>query len=103
MKGDNTSLRDAIIAAGLHTREAALRRVYIIKIEGEKVIPTKVDLFALLYKGKMKYNLNLAPGDIVVVPSTVPTEINRALNTLLQPVFNAASVDALLYGRRIRE
>lgn len=100
MKGDTISLRDAIIAAGLHTREAALRRVYIIKIEEEKVIPKKVDLFALLYKGRMKYNLNLVPGDIVVVPSTVPSEINRALNTVLQPVFNAAAVDALLYRNR---
>lgn len=100
MKGDSISLRDAIIAAGLHTRDAALRRVYIIKIEEEKVIPEKVDLFALLYRGKMKYNLNLVPGDIVVVPSTVPSEINRALNTLLQPVFNAAAVDALLYRNR---
>lgn len=100
MKGDSISLRDAIIAAGLHTREAALRRVYIIKVEDGKVIPQRVDLFALLYKGKMKYNLNLAPGDIVVVPSTVPSEVNRALNTLLQPVFNAAAVDALLYRNR---
>lgn len=100
MKGDSISLRDAIIAAGLHTRDAALRRVYIIKIEEEKVTSKKVDLFALLYKGMMKYNLNLAPGDIVVVPSTVPSEINRALNTLLQPVFNAAAVDALFYRNR---
>ncbi len=100
MKGDNISLRDAIFAAGLHTREAALRRVYIIKIDEKRVIPKKVDLFALLYKGRMKYNLNLVPGDIVVVPSTVPSEINRALNTLLQPVFNAAAVDALLYRNR---
>lgn len=96
MKGDNISLRDAIFAAGLHTREAALRRVYIIKIDEKRVISKKVDLFALLYKGRMEYNLNLVPGDIVVVPSTVPSEINRALNTLLQPVFNAAAVDALL-------
>lgn len=100
MKGDSISLRDAIIAAGLHTRDAALRRVYIIKLAEEKVILRKVDLFALLYRGRMKYNLNLAPGDIIVVPSTVPSEINRALNTLLQPVFNAAAVDALLNRNR---
>lgn len=100
MKGDNLFLRDAIVAAGLPTREAALRRVYIIKFDAGKLIPKKVDLFALLYKGKMKDNLNLVPGDIVVVPSTVPSEINRALNTLLQPVFNAAAVDALFYRNR---
>lgn len=95
MKGDSITLRDAIVSAGLPTREAALRRVYIIKLAEEKLILKKVDLFTLLYRGKMKDNLNLAAGDIVVVPSTVPSEINRALNTLLQPIFNAAAVDAL--------
>lgn len=99
LKGDSIFLRDAIIAAGLHTREAALRRVYIIKLAEGKVIPKKVDLFALLYRGSMEYNVNLAPGDIVVVPSTVPSEINRALTTLLSPLLNAASADALLYQR----
>lgn len=98
MKGDNISLRDAIVAAGLPTREAALRRVYIIKFDAEKIIPKKVDLFALLYRGRMKYNLNLVPGDIVVVPSTVPSEVNRALEQLLSPLFKAAVVERL-YNR----
>jgi polysaccharide export outer membrane protein len=100
MKGDVISLRDAIAEAGLPTREAALRRIYIITYGPKKPTCRKIDLFALLYKGKLKYNIDLFPGDIVVVPSTVPSEINRALNTLLQPVFNAAAVDALLYRNR---
>ena len=102
MIGDAISLRDAIVAAGLPTREAALRRIYIIKYDPQKLTSSykKIDLYALLYKGKMKYNVDLFPSDIVVVPSTVPSEINRALNTLLQPVFNAAAVDALLYRDR---
>lgn len=99
MEGDSIPLRDAIAAAGLPTREAALRRVYIIKFDSEKVTHRKVDLYALLYKGRLKYNLNLVAGDIVVVPSTVPSEINRALTTLLSPLLNAASADALIYQR----
>lgn len=99
LDGDSITLRDAIAVAGLPTREAALRRVYVIKFNAEKVTHKKVDLFALLYKGRLKYNLNLIAGDIVVVPSTVPSEINRALNTLLSPLLNAASVDALIYQR----
>ncbi len=98
MKGDVLSLRDAIVDAGLPTREAALRRIYIIKYAPKKPNFRKVDLFALLYKGRMKYNIDLFPGDIVVVPSTVPSEINRALNTLLSPVSQAAAVDALFYN-----
>ena len=102
MQGDSIPLRDAIAIAGLPTREAALRRVYVIKFNAEKVTHRKVDLFALLYKGRLKHNLNLIAGDIVVVPSTVPSEINRALNTLLSPLLNAASVDALIYQRMNR-
>ncbi|MEK6567309.1 MAG: polysaccharide biosynthesis/export family protein [Candidatus Omnitrophota bacterium] len=102
MQGDSIPLRDAIAIAGLPTREAALRRVYVIKFNAEKATYKKVDLFALLYKGRLKHNLNLIAGDIVVVPSTVPSEINRALNTLLSPLLNAASVDALIYQRMNR-
>ena len=102
MEGDSIPLRDAIAIAGLPTREAALRRVYVIKFNAEKATHKKVDLFALLYRGRLKYNLNLIAGDIVVVPSTVPSEINRALNTLLSPLLNAASVDALIYQRMNR-
>jgi polysaccharide export outer membrane protein len=102
MKGDTISLRDAIVDAGLPTREAALRRIYIIKYVPKKPNFTKIDLFALLYKGKLKYNIDLFPGDIVVVPSTVPSEINRALNALLSPVSQAAAVDALFYHYRRR-
>ena len=100
MKGDAISLRDAIVDAGLPTREAALRRIYIIKYAPKKPNFRKIDLFALLYRGKLKYNIDLFPGDIVVVPSTVPSEINRALNTLLSPVSQAAAVDALFYNYR---
>lgn len=100
MKGDVISLREAIVEAGLPTREAAVRRVYIIKSDVEEPTYRKVDLYALLYKGNLKYNLDLFPGDIVAVPSTVPSEINRALNTLLSPVFQAAAVDALLDRNR---
>lgn len=102
LDGDSIPLRDAIAIAGLPTREAALRRVYVIKFKAERAVHKKVDLFALLYKGKLKHNLDLAAGDIVVVPSTVPSEVNRALNTLLSPLLNAASVDALIYQRMNR-
>ncbi len=98
MKGDVLSLRDAIVDAGLPTPQAALRRIYIIKYAPQKPNFKKIDLFALLYRGRLKYNIDLFPGDIVVVPSTVPSEINRALNTLLSPVSQAAAVDALFYN-----
>ena len=100
MKGDEVDLRDAIIAAGLPTPDAALRRVYVIKPDLEKPTYKKVDLYKLLYKGILKDNLTLTPGDLVVVPATVPSEINRALGKLLSPLTRAAVVEDLIDRNR---
>ena len=89
MKGDSISLREAIIEAGLPTRAAALRRVLVVKPDVGSYTFEKVDLYKALYKGEPKNNLELVPGDIVVVPSTVPVEFNRALSTLLAPFIQA--------------
>jgi len=40
--------------------------------------------------------VTLAPGDLVVVPSTVPSEINKALTNLLSP-FSKAATSAAVY------
>jgi len=101
MSGDTVSLRDAIVEAGLPTRAAALRRTYVIMPNDEDQKPKfkKVDLLSVLYKGREKYNVDLFPGDIVVVPSTVPSELNRALANLLSPFSRARSADLLLEHR----
>ena len=91
MKGDKVTLREALIAAGLPTPAAALRRVYVITPSETKPTFQKVDIYKLLYEGKLEKDIVLAPGDLVVVPSTVPSEINRALTTLLSPFSQAAS------------
>ena len=97
MSGDAIKLRDAIVASGLPTRDAALRRVWVIKpSHAEKPIAKKVDIYKLLYKGDLKQDVVLEPGDLVVVSSTVPSEINRALTNLLSPITRAAVVEELL-------
>ena len=95
MKGDTVSLRETLIAAGLPTPSAALRRTYVITPNEKKPLYKKIDIFKLLYKGVLKDNLTLAHGDLVVVPSTVPSEINRALSNLLSPFSQAADSRAL--------
>ena len=91
MKGDMVSLREALMAAGLPTRSAALRRVWVITPDEVKPIVAKADIYKLLYEGKLEENLDLAPGDVVVVSATIPTEINRALTNMLAPFSKAAS------------
>lgn len=99
LKGDMVSLRDAVVGAGLPTPDAALRRVYIFKSDTEELEYKKVDLFKVLYRGRPKDNIELVSGDIVVVPSTVPSEINRALANILSPFSRARSADLLLEHR----
>jgi len=98
MRGDEVSLRDALVQAGLPTRDAALRRVYVIKPDMTKPVYKKVDIYKLLYKGLLKDNVTLGPGDLVVVPSTVPSEINRALTNLLSPITRSAAVEGIVAG-----
>jgi len=95
LRGDSIPLKDVIVEAGLPTRGAALRRIYIVKSDKENPSYKKIDLFKILYKGYTKENIDLVPGDIVVVPSTVPTEINRALSNFLAPVGRARDLDEL--------
>ncbi|MFC1658418.1 polysaccharide biosynthesis/export family protein [Candidatus Omnitrophota bacterium] len=95
MVGDAVLLRDAIFAAGLPTRDAALRRSYVIKSDRKKPAFKKVDLFKIIYRGVTKDNVNLVPGDIVLVPTTIPSEINSALKNLLSPFSSAVQADLL--------
>lgn len=85
MQGDTVLLRDLLVGAGLPTREAALRRVIVVKPDPHHPKFRKVDIYKLLYKGILKDNFVLQPDQVVVVPSTVPAEFNRALKVLLDP------------------
>jgi len=95
MAGDSVNLRDAIFNAGVPGYNAALRRSYVIRPSLGKPEVTKVDLYTLLYKGNLKNDIILKPGDLVVIPSTVPSEINKALSTLLAPFSQAAGAASL--------
>ena len=95
MRGDVIKLREAIIAAGLPTPTAALGRTHVIKPDVNDPQVRKVDLKRILYKGKLEEDIELYPGEIVVVPSTVLASVNNFLSQLLNPVTRAASAAAL--------
>lgn len=95
MRGDSIKIRDAIIAAGLVVDHAKLRNVHIVKSDPANPTYRVVDLFKVLYKGKMEENVDLVAGDIVVIPTTVWGGISDFLNSLLNPVGRAGSVAAL--------
>ncbi|MGH2396657.1 MAG: polysaccharide biosynthesis/export family protein [Gammaproteobacteria bacterium] len=95
MRGDAIKLREAILAAGLPTRQAALRRVHVIKPDLENPAIRVINVKRILYKGKLKDDIDLHTGEIVVVPSTVMSKINEFVAGLFSPVTRAARIAAV--------
>ena len=95
MRGDVIKLREAILAAGLTTTRAAKSRVHVINPDLNNPNVRIVDIKPMLYKGTLKDDVDLFPGDLVVVPSTVWSKINGFLAGVLRPVRRAASWAAL--------
>lgn len=93
IEGEKLTLREVIFQAGLPTNLAALWRVYIIKSRNEENPPYKVvNLYKLLYKGELKNNINLEPGDIVYVPLTLLGKISSSLAHLLDPFYKTRAL-----------
>jgi polysaccharide export outer membrane protein len=95
MRGDSVKIRDALIAAGLVVRHAKLRKVHIVKSDPSDPSYRVVDMFKVLYKGKMRENVDLVNGDIIVVPTTVWGGINDFLTELIAPGSHAARAAAV--------
>ena len=84
MRSDSITVSEAIMLSGLPTESAAMRKTRIITpgIDGSTI--RKVNLYALLYKGNLKEDLLLKPGDYLYVPSTVLAKVLR----IILPVTN---------------
>ena len=92
IRGEKMELREAILQAGLPTGLAATWRVYVIKSRGEKPPYRVINLYRILYKGELKNNINLEPGDIVYVPLTILGKISTTLGHLLDPFFKTRAL-----------
>ncbi|MDI6736686.1 MAG: polysaccharide biosynthesis/export family protein [bacterium] len=84
--GGVISLKKSIVKAGLPTSSAALRRVRIITPQTTKPIVKIVNLDAVLNKGNLKEDIDLRAGDIVYIPSNIPTKIGNVLDKLTSPL-----------------
>lgn len=95
MRGDTIKIRDAVIAAGLVIKHAAMRRVHIIKSDPNDPSYRVIDLYDVLLKGKMKQNVDLVNGDIIVVPTTFFGKVTGFIADLVDPASHAGAVAAL--------
>ena len=91
MRADKISLREAVVQAGLPTLSASMRKTQLIRpdLKG-KPKEIRVDLYALLYEGKLNLDQVMLPGDVLVVPATLFAKIARIINPITAPVYSAA-------------
>src|SRR5690606_18393397 len=61
---------DALLAAGGLAEFAAGNRAKIVRMEGGKQREIRIKLDALVNKGDMRQNVQLRPGDVLVVPES---------------------------------
>jgi len=90
MKADTISMREAVVQAGLPTLSAAMRRTALIHPDKSgKPEQMTVDLYALLYEGKLDLDREMLPGDVVVVPATLFAKIFRVISPVQSTVSTA--------------
>jgi protein involved in polysaccharide export with SLBB domain len=76
-------LMDAMYAAGLPSEGiAAMRRVQIITPHETDPINRWVNVYAILYKGRMEHNITIEPGTIIYVPTTIFTKFSRMIRQI---------------------
>jgi polysaccharide biosynthesis/export protein len=62
---------DVVLAAGGLGQFAAGNRAKVVRMQDGKEVSIKVKLDDLVNKGAMKHNLELRPGDVLVVPESI--------------------------------
>lgn len=76
-------LMDALYAAGLPSEGiAAMRRIQIITPHPTHPINRWVNVYAILYKGRMEHNITIQPGTIIYVPTTIFTKLSRVIRQI---------------------
>ena len=92
MRSENITVREAALMAGLPTGAAAMRKCRIITPNKKGRIKTRiVDLYAILYAGKLKYNYEMKSGDVLYVPSTIMAKIISIISPVTNTVSGAAN------------
>jgi len=91
MRSDTMSLRDALLAANLPQLTAATDKATLFTPSANgDVVLKKVNVYNLLFKGDLRENYIMKPGDTIYLPPTLWAKIARFLNPITQPIGQAA-------------
>lgn len=91
MKGNTIPVLEAIIQAGLPNQASSTRKCRLISPDrkGKSKI-AYVNVYELLYGGNLKCNLEMKPGDVLYVPSTVIAKVIQVIRPFTDTVSSAA-------------
>lgn len=99
MKADTISLREAVVQAGLPTLSAAMRRTTLVHPDTKEKPKTEtVDLYKLIYEGKLDLDKEMLPGDVLYVPATVFAKVMRVVNPVAAPITPATTIERAATG-----
>ncbi|MFA5145964.1 MAG: polysaccharide biosynthesis/export family protein [Candidatus Omnitrophota bacterium] len=91
MKGNTVTVREALVQAGLPNTAASTRKCRLISPSSKGKGTTRyINVYELLYAGDLKENIEMQPGDVLYIPSTVIAKIIRVIS----PVTNFAGETA---------
>jgi len=91
MRGDTITVREALIQSGLPLLTAKASKSAVITPSADGNPKTrKVNVHNLLYKGDLRENLIMKPGDTLFVPPTIMAKTMRAIQPIAQPIGTAA-------------
>ncbi|HNW40222.1 MAG TPA: polysaccharide biosynthesis/export family protein [Candidatus Omnitrophota bacterium] len=92
IKSDTITVRDAVVNSGLPTYSAAMRKCSLITPDKSGKIKNRpVNIYAILYIGDLRKNIEMHPGDVLYVPSTVMAKIIRIISPVATTVGLASS------------
>lgn len=98
MMADEIPVREAVVQAGLPLLSASAGRTKLITPDASgKPVTKNIDLTKILYKGDLKGNLLMKPGDVLYIPATFLTKVMRTISPVAGPVATAAGTEASVY------
>ena len=92
IRNETISVRDAVVNSGLPTYSAAMRKCSLITPDKSGKVKNKsVNIYAILYNGDLRKNVDMHPGDVLYVPATIMAKIIRVISPVTTTVGLASS------------
>jgi len=97
MRGDTITVREALVQAGLPLLSAKAAKSSVITPSASGSPETKnVNVHKLLYKGDLRENLVMKPGDTLYIPPTLLAKTMRIMQPIAAPIGTAAGTGRTL-------